>query len=658
MESFELMEQEAKEFILYEASKMTLCILLTQQGKTFTTINRISTEIKQDDEFGRSIHIVFTMNTLLNNKQFAKRLESIENIYGKGSICVFSSVYNGKYIHVKDRLQLQGICADESTCPRVIVMCSNHQRYDDGVEFLKVINKNKINIYRAFAYYDELHKYITPSLRLQIEDIHKLDIVKGIIALSATPDPIFKCDGFWSKLRLIELDHFNASNYVGYKDMIFNCIDNFFTEPYIRPKPFDFNELDKHTIGFISYVLDKYPEIIKNNTRTFIPAHVRRSGHNMVRDLIFKINKYAVVIVINGFEKTLQYKDHMLNTKTIPLSSEDEEVCETISKLIMNYELQTRPIVITGFLCVGMGQTLTHRLLGSFTSAIFSHLDLTNDEIYQLIGRITGRMKDWGDKYVQTEVYCPTTIMHRFHVMEECARNIACEHNGDIVTQNDYREPMNKMGDVGMSAIKNIRKEKQKIEKREKKLPEFDGGIEFFKHCNGFELSDKYIKDVMKGITISQEKLKTSYYFGKGSRKENGFIKCALFGKQSQIHTLEELLETKPWIEKNNIACFGRTIEDARNTGWAIHLYYGYENKEDINSLWYGVRWIRKINKIENTRYLDMNDEKQDTSSDVCAQPSTSSSSQYIYSNMAHDELKNLFKERKIKRFSTKKNDK
>jgi hypothetical protein len=103
-----------------------------------------------------------------------------------------------------------------------------------------------------------------------------------------------------------------------------------------------------------------------------------------------------------------------------------------------------------------MGQTLTHKSLGSFTSAIFSHMDFTNDDIYQLFGRITGRMKDW-DKYNQTEVFCPTIIMNRCKVMEQCAKNMAREHNGEIVSQEDYREPMNEMGDVGQSAIDNIR---------------------------------------------------------------------------------------------------------------------------------------------------------------------------------------------------------
>jgi len=458
----EYLETKTNMDFVEQACKFILCVLVTQFGKTFTAINRISTEIEQDEEFGRSIHIVFTMNTLLNNRQFAKRLETIENTYGKGSICVFASSYDGKYKHVKDRLQLQGLCFDNSTCPRVVIMCSNSRRYDDGVEFLKVIDKNKFNIKRVFAYYDELHKYISDSLRCQIEEIHALDNVKGIIALTASPDKIWKPSGFWSKLRLIQLDNFNDSNYAGYKDMIFNCIDDFFEQPYIRPKQFDFEQLDNQTIGFIKHVLEKFPDIIQENTRSFIPAHIRRSSHNAVRDLVFKINNNSVVVVINGFEKTMQYKDKLNNTKTIPLVSQDEEICETISILIDKHGLKSRPLVITGFLCVGMGQTLTHKSLGSFTSAIFGHLDITNDDIYQLFGRITGRIKDWGDNYVQTQVYCPTTIMHRCNVMEECARNMAIQHNGEVVTQEDYREPMNEMGEVGQATIENIRKVRNK----------------------------------------------------------------------------------------------------------------------------------------------------------------------------------------------------
>ncbi len=405
------------------------------------------------------------MNTLFNNRQFAKRLyDKIEKVYGVGSICVFASKYDGTYRHVTSRLELQGLCADESTRPRVVLMCSNTPRFDDGIEFLKMIDKNPISIIRAFAYYDELHKYITDVLRAQIEEIHELDIVKGMTALTATANNIFDKggSGFWSKIRLLYIDDFSDTNYAGYGDMVFNCVDDFFRIPYIRPHPFDYAELDRQTIGFIEVVLKRYPDILGDNTRSFIPAHIRRIGHNAVRDLIFSIKQNAVVVVINGFEKTLQYNDSSGNTKTLPLSSRDEEeVCETIARLVTQHNLQTRPIVITGLLCVGMGQTLTHRSLGSFTSAIFGHLDLTNDDMYQLFGRITGRMKDWGANYIQTQVYCPTIIMYRCTVMEECARNMVQNHNGEIVTQDIYNEPMHQL-EMGQSVIDNIRISKKK----------------------------------------------------------------------------------------------------------------------------------------------------------------------------------------------------
>jgi hypothetical protein len=457
--------------VIEVASKFSLLVLLTQFGKTFVSVNKIISEISQDPEAGRSVHIVFSMNTLLNNAQFASRLDSVENEYGKGSVCVFASKYDGKYRHVKSIGELQGLCFDTLTCPSVIIMCSNTVRYENAVDFIKVLDRNKNFgfIKRVHCYYDELHKYISETVRSQIEETHNLEIVKGIMAMTASPDKIFKKEGFWSKLQLIYLSNFNQIDYAGVNDMIFNCIDDYFPNPYVRPGIFEFDLLDRDTVGFIKHVLKKHPELLNDGSRVFIPAHVRRVGHNSLRDLIFKLKDNSIVVVINGVEKTLQYKD--LSTgclKTLPLSVTKpvEEVCETISKLITLHKLQNRPLVITGFLCVGMGQTLTHKSLGSFTAAIFSHLDLTNDELYQLFGRITGRMKDWGAGiYIQTQVYCPTKVMQRCQVMEECARQMAIEHNGDVVTQEDYRQPMYELGSAGAATIENIRPVKEKKDK-------------------------------------------------------------------------------------------------------------------------------------------------------------------------------------------------
>lgn len=517
---------------IQEVCKFVLCVLLTQAGKTYQAIERILTEISQDDEFGRSIHIVFTMNTLLNNKQFAKRLQMIEDKYGKGSICIVSSQsdkgknkYTGKYKHVKNREELQGICFDKKTCPRVVLMCSNTQRYDDGVEFLKMINENKLHIHRAFAYYDELHQYICDLVRAQIEEIHSLDIVKGIIALTATPDKVWKKTGFWSNIQLLHLDEYNETNYAGHKDMIFNCIDDFFKQPYVRPSPFNFDLLDQENIGFIAHVLEKFPEILADNTRSFIPAQKRRDGHNAVRNLIFEIKPNAVVVMINGPDKTLRFNEDG-HPKTISLESSEEEVCETIARLVSKHGLQKRPLVITGLLCVGMGQTLTHYSLGSFTSAIFSHLNLSNDDISQLFGRITGRMKDWAT-YVQTQVYCPTLIMHRCSVMEKCARNMAASHNGDTVSREDYIAPMSEMGEEGQAAIENIRPVKEK--KSKKKATAAGPAIDTYRIYD----NEENVKKVCKLL---------DYRYQSKASNANGFKETSLNGPKT-VASLSSAIE-------------------------------------------------------------------------------------------------------------------
>jgi hypothetical protein len=454
------------------ASKIQLCILPTQQGKTFTAISRIEKEIEQDEEHGRSIHIVFTMNTLLNSSQFATRLSCLDDEHGKGSVVVFSCKNTTNFTHVSNLDVLKGKCFDEMTCPRVVVMCSNKARFTDGVEFLHVINRNcgRTIMTRAFVYYDELHNYISDKVRQQIREIHELDCVHGIIGLTATPDCIWKETGFWSRLNLIKLENYNHNNYVGAGDMIYNEIQ-FFAPGYVPPAYRNFDSSNNDTIRFIEHILNKHPEILAENTRTFIPAHVRCDGHEIVREIVFDRSPNAVVCVINGKDKSLQYiADGNKRTLHLVEKSSIEEVSETLSRLIIEHNLQRRPLVVTGFLCVGMGQTLTHKNLGSFTSAIFSHLNLTNDESYQLFGRITGRMKDW-DTYVPTQVYCPPEFMKRCIAMESCARNMAeISHEAPTpVTKSDYRKPIDESEDSAL-VLDNMTRKKAKPTPRARKV--------------------------------------------------------------------------------------------------------------------------------------------------------------------------------------------
>lgn len=520
------------------ASKFILCVKRTQEGKTFTAISQISKEIEQDDECGRSIHMVFVMNTLLGGRQFSSRLRSIENQYGKGSVVVFASKYDGPYRHVRKMIELRGLCLDEHECPRVIVMCSNSIRYEDGVDFIRVLDRNVTPIKRVFAYYDELHKYISDKLRTQIEEIHNLGIVQGIVALTATPDPIWQATGFWSQLRLIYLDNFDDSDYAGIDTMVHIHVDDYYESPYRRPSAFDFDSLDFETLGFIEHVLDRYPTMLADGSRTFIPAHVRRIGHERVREMVFAKQPHAVVAVINGKEKTLGWiVNGTGDFRTVELSSANvdtstEEICESIARRIREQGLQGRPLVVTGFLCVGMGQTLTHSSLGSFTSAILGHMDLTNAELYQLFGRITGRMRRWST-YAQTSVYCSSIVWNRCRVMEQCARLIAMDHNGEVVAEEQYYEPVAEMGAAGQDLLDNVRRKKKARMTKQARASDTD------KDHRCFDTQDE-------AILFSTEVLRYPLRHRKTNHAPKGCCK-----EQGRNPTVDEILHRMWGLDKN-----------------------------------------------------------------------------------------------------------
>ena len=404
-----------------QSSKLTLCVKPCQNGKTFAAISSIKENIRQDNDSGRSLSIVFTMNSLLNNKQFAGRVilevvKEIEKLYGpeyernKGAVCVFSSDDKnvGDFIHAKTLNELRGLFLEAKTCPRVVVMCSNSTRFGEAVEFIKALNNIKIdnnaNIKRVFCYFDELHKYFKVA-RSKIEYIHDLGIVEGIIPLTATPGNIFQKTGFWSKLKMIKLDY-DENDYAGVNDMIFHNINTFFKLPYKKPKTYD--DHTKETLEFIKLCLETYTDILDDNSYCFIPGNNRKESHIKIKEFLFEKKDRVVVVLINGEEKILSFNDENGNRKNILLEG-DTEVCDVIHEIVVKNNLRNRPIAVTGLLCVGMGQTFTNEKTGPFTHAIFSHMNLSNDDIYQLFGRITGRMKNWNN-YIKTQVYCPEQI--------------------------------------------------------------------------------------------------------------------------------------------------------------------------------------------------------------------------------------------------------
>jgi len=499
-----------QEDIIY--NKFNLCVLPTQMGKTFVIVNKIMESLDKDKEKGHSIHIVFTMNTLLNNKQFSNRLKHINDIYGDNAVCIFASVYKGEYRHISKAEHLfKDPKNDKITpeMPRVIIACSNNKRFNDCFSIIHKLNEGNTDVKRVFVYFDELHKYIknsTITIRKHIENLNNLTIIEALYGMSASPNNIWSANktGFWSKIRILQINDYYDNDYMGYEDINFICDINE-SNKYgdIKTKKQEyiiqgFNTTEIFTINFIKNTLVKYPNILSNSSRVFIPVNIRRISHNYIREHLFNYEKSCIIIMLNGIEKNIQYKNEIDEIITIPLILNKGELGDLIADHIDTNKLKNRPIVYIGFNCVGMGQTLITERLGNFTAAIFGYNNILNDTMYQLFGRITGRFKNWKTYNSMTNVYCTQMCKNICCMMEKCAKNIICNHNGKELECNKYLEPFSKESKMlGVHQLKNNFELKD---------------IEYFELSNLID-SIPEVSKVLSDIFGSKIELKESGYF-------------------------------------------------------------------------------------------------------------------------------------------------
>jgi hypothetical protein len=436
-----------------EQNKFKLCILPTQMGKTFVTINKILEEIKNDPSEGRSVHFVLTMNTLLNNKQFANRLSDIKQEHGENAVAIFASTYKGDLTHIDSLCKLISFSKDPSKMPKIIVACSNYRRFDDCFKYMEFLNNNETAIARSFVYFDELHKYIKSKkadIRGNIEKMDDYDIVHGIMAMTATPDVIWDKsnedpDDYWKKITIVNIAEHNECNYFGWEDMTFYH-PKFVLEDDSNEEGLYYNEL--YNIKYAEEIIYKNPEILAEGSRSFIPATRKRITHNMIRSMVMRVNPDTVVVTLNGVEKNICYLDKEGKIAKIDLVIKSGELGDLIALHLHENMIFNRPLVVTGYLCVGMGQTLVSKDLGAFTTAIFGYSKITNDNLYQLFGRITGRIKSWVDNPIKTQVFCSRINSTICKKMEECAKNIVAKHNGEQLGNDKYREPINEDKDI------------------------------------------------------------------------------------------------------------------------------------------------------------------------------------------------------------------
>ena len=665
-------------------SKINLCVLKTQLGKTYQAIKRIMKEIDSDEENGRSIHIVHTMNTLLNNKQFVSRLYKIQRKYGENAVVILSSDKsvvvdegeNGKYkkyvqfwnkkldkdvrfpqFKTLDELKLSITLpmAEETheNIPKVIVMCCNKTRFEDMfgrdglVKFLETSFQKKKKkdltpaIERVFSYIDEMHEYISDNLRGKLEFISQFDVVESIIGFTATPDPIFiPNDPFWGSLSQIDLTNYNDSNYVGASDQDWIVMDEyepFWKENYRKPGPFDHEKKAKDVIGFMEHVFEKHHKsIFKPKARIFAPGHTKEDSHTRIMKLIFSYSPECVVILLNSKNKMIVFQDENRTEHLRQISSLEKqsgEVADDIYEILVKNNLENRPVCYTGMLCIGMGQTLVSKKFGRFTTAILSHLDLRNDSLYQVFGRITGNSRDWSPEFVLTSIYCPSVTMNRCRAMEECA-SMMVDYQGKTIDRETYRTMMK--SSYGQDCLDNMPKDK-KVVKPKVVLDKYLGDMKVFK-LNQDEQEQtendilsylrEMIGDTMDGY--AKEKLNSFMTEVLNNLEKNEFTKRALRGKESKVQTYAELKEYAKGVSQNPSGAFGETAKNKdtnkmeiklHNNAYNVRFFPAYENN-DLNKIWIGARWIL----LKEKPRLENESEEVNKDDDSISQTSESSS--------------------------------
>lgn len=575
--------------------KFALRVMPTQFGKTFNCINNITKKLNQDKKFGKSLHIIFTMNTLLNGQQFTKRVkdkfnndeeedEEIENDsqikeliekYSSKSILVLSSKYTGDCKHSKNLKELKSFVSDIEICPSIIVACSNSQRFSDIYNLINIIDRNKgWPSKRIFVYLDELHSYINKNIKIKNEDNNKKIIktmtmrellkniadkfiIKEITGLTATPFNIFNNNNY---IRIANLDDIKMDNYIGTSDMIFKEFDS------------------KDEIEFIEYIIDNNPTILNDKRRIFAPAKITKNSHEEVKRIFLEKNKNIVVILLNGDNKhIIYYTDSSSNeTNIIELDGKkikkhdndynvyNNEVCDIISHFLKKHNLLERPIVYTGHICISMGQTLVNETIGSFTDAIIGHTQLSNDDLYQLFGRLTGRMGNWITYKEKTTIYTTKKNKEIIIDMENASINLMINHNGYYVNKDDYT-----------SCLKNINNKEKNIEKPL---------IEIFNNFNDIK---HWFKEYDENKPWFDEEHKC---IGRGPNKKkpnsNGFYMCITqTDKELKVRDTKHFKE----IEKLNKWGFKKDKKDN-----LFRCYPCYKDINDINSLEWWLVYYKK----------------------------------------------------------------
>ena len=353
-----------------EIDKLLLICKPCQSGKTSLVIEDIKKliQLTSDDMKDNDISIIFCDNSLLQTEQLRERIEK-ENI---NAVIISSKsdtrTWKDLFLEI-----LEGV--------KVFICCSNMTQINNINMLLNNFEtkKNKLTENHKFNFFiDEVDKTFAGFNFDNIINWEKNELIKKITVITATPEQFLR--KIKRKVPILPLEF-------SYEQNKYHKIEESNIK-YIEESDFSIKSiLDKHNFSDDCFL--------------FCPGSIKRTSH---KNIMKELNDYNFnVLVINSDGIILYYyndkeKEVPLEELIDPITQQRCELSKWIAKIYHNdsYNLKNNKFAITGNLSIGRGITISSPQL-MLTHAIIPNNVSNMSNLYQLVGRICGNMKEWAN---------------------------------------------------------------------------------------------------------------------------------------------------------------------------------------------------------------------------------------------------------------------
>lgn len=575
--------------------RFTVYVMECQRGKTFLMLGQICDGVVQDvlreidgERECRQLFVVSTMNLVTQNAQTRARFEKslVEKTVARvkdershieesvireivGASPVVSLATSG------DVQNLDQLRARFTKIPtRVVLACTNTTRLSDFTSLMKSVNEGYIPRTKSMTFFfDEIHLYIS-RLRMYIGKLHECACVSRIIGFTATPIRVFGREAEWESFAI--------------------TVPPPPGEVYVTLRDHDWH--DKASGGangvaeVVSYVhealLGFFPGRLPPRSRWFVPGCAMTASHSGIEDVFFHHDPAGVVsVTMNCKGITIAWNDGDERKQDVATERHGEP-SEVIADMIIKNGLDDRSVVFTGYNCVGTGQTLCSRRLGSFTHAIFSHTWLSPDNAYQLAGRTCGTVPAGADARPKTFVIAPRMFREMAFVMEDFVTRLRQRVAGAVLAREEAIDAVkapDERGDVVDEGVRaQIACEMRRIVSPPLKTGEIEVGYRFFAEGETKEALD-WAKEAATKYGI--EEFAPEHKPRRMTDPETGRFATRLgCNAEKQVATKEALENfVEQHLKNPHVSAFANgVLTEARKKCFAFQRWDGYDGEVPI----------------------------------------------------------------------------